>query len=258
MQSSIRIYDPFIKLSFYFTSAPFAERILSRISSSYPNRDNIQVLSMETSINIELPDAFKKSYGNYIFYPNLVNDAFVEEHGELELRRLTERLEARAERLLVPEDKTDVVAWDISVHGEVKRSLCNSNADLYSFLGDQYHANPQHKVMIQGQLATLADPKFRLISLRCDSVTTSIKISLEGLQRLFTCHGVSPNILEFLDVYGLMHRSGFCGFRYVNHLEEDIQRFVRSLWCLPIRLANHHGLVATTEAPKNPRRDGRL
>ncbi|KAI1270253.1 hypothetical protein F5Y18DRAFT_367710 [Xylariaceae sp. FL1019] len=192
--------------------------------------------------------AFIKSYGNYKSYPYLVNDAFVEEHGRFRLRELAQSLEKRPEYLIYDQwsdVETDVVAWDISADGVVKTSSCKSNAEIYELLGDQSHPNPQYEAMhkanasvdelysflhdqsrpypqyepmILGKLATRADPKLRLIFLRCSDIPNFVQISLEGLRRMFSYHEVSPNILDFLAAYNTRHESGFHGFRTEVHL----------------------------------------
>ncbi|KAI8624440.1 hypothetical protein F5Y19DRAFT_315367 [Xylariaceae sp. FL1651] len=172
---------------------------------------------------ISLPDAFKRSYDSFERFPNLKNTLLRKLYGVSELEAQYKRLSKRQQDLLVSDQDTHVPIRDILANGKIEKNNYASDAEIRQWLGDSSKPDPRDPTRQIGQIATKEDPMCRLIFLVSDSVTKPLKISLKSLQRIFTYHEISPNFLEFLDVYGMPNAEDqemrFCGFRTDVHLQ---------------------------------------
>lgn len=192
---------------------------------------------------ITLPDEFRISYSSFEKFPCLRNTQLRKSHGISELESLYNRLRERSSKLFVSDEETHVPVRDIKTDGKVEKNNHASDDEICQWLGIASNADTNTKDPSQQvyDMATKKDPPCRIMYGRTplssltiwlnnwrfsflvsDSVTEPLKISLKSLQRIFTFHQISPNFLEFLDVYGMPEAEDqemrFCGFRTEVHL----------------------------------------
>ncbi|KAI0024211.1 hypothetical protein F4780DRAFT_726343 [Xylariomycetidae sp. FL0641] len=163
---------------------------------------------------ISLPFGFAESYRQSERYPQAI--VLKNTYGDSRLKALYKRLRERSTTLFVPDSDTLVKVRDISAQGRPVKNNWNSEADIKEGLGTT------------GDIGTLAtvkkeDPRCRFLFLVTDTATSPLQISSNGLRRILSYHQVTPNFLEFLDVYGCPSAIGrelrFSGFRSELYLQ---------------------------------------
>ncbi|KAH8660172.1 hypothetical protein BX600DRAFT_513800 [Xylariales sp. PMI_506] len=165
---------------------------------------------------LDLPESFKESCINFKYYPQ--NIVLKKRYGETQLRILRQRFDQRIDELLVWEADQEIEVKEVHSDGKVReKQVLRTNLSIREWLGDTSRQDPNDPEQLLGGVATKADPWCRFVFLLVNTPSTRLKITKRSLYRLLTYHQVTPDCIDFFDVYGDLDASNrelrYTGFR---------------------------------------------